>query len=320
MKKICIKRKWFLRLTLVCGVVACILVYNLFTQRPSVAPVTSSFDIPLVWNPIKDDPEEPLPPPLPNILYINASKIYLSLDQSENDIEEKFFEFLIRKEIWCKRNERLGHQGAGGWNVCMSPPFGLTRPCIVYLIGTGDNSEFDKAVSHIYGCHVHVFNPLKKKQNQNTSQLIHVHNSGMSRPDASSPRGWKTMTFKKLLKQNGHLQTIISYVKIDIENEEWAALKTVFTDDSLTNVKQLAFEVHTVVPGTHQMIRPSKNRYMDMYKTLNLLLPLNFLKFDYRRNPFGEYLSPITKKHRSYAYELYYVNNKYANEDYDAQV
>ncbi|CAI9735748.1 Hypothetical predicted protein [Octopus vulgaris] len=314
------KRWFFLRMFFACGVVVTLLLYIVFSQRVKVIPAKDSWDLPVIWSPIKDEAEVPPVPPLPNILYINASKITLSLDQSEQDIEDNFFEFLIRKEIWCKRNERLGHQGAGGWNVCLSPPFGLIKPCIVYLIGTGANTEFDDAVSYIYGCHVHVFNPAKKKLNRKKSNLIHVHNLGLSKKDDSSPEGWTTVTFKKLLEQNGHLQTIISYVKVDLEYQEWACLKTIFADNSLANVKQLAFEIHTVLPGNSSNVRPTKYDYIEMYKTLSLLLPLNFHKFDYRRNPFGEYISPVTKKHRSYAYELYYVNTKYTLEDYDAEV
>ncbi|WAR29859.1 hypothetical protein MAR_003427 [Mya arenaria] len=41
---------------------------------------------------------------------------------------------------------------------------------------------------------------------------------------------------------------VIDYLKFDIEYYEWSALKWMLSDDSLHNVKQLAFEVHLFPP------------------------------------------------------------------------
>ena len=122
------------------------------------------------------------------------------------------------------------------------------------------------------------------------------------------------------------LQRIISYLKIDIEYDEWSSLRTAISDGSLKNVKQLAFEIHTVPAKVMinaakiKSIRPLKEEYIEMHNILSQLQLLNFRKFDYQRNIFGEYTSTVTNKSRSFAYELYYLNTKYAQEDYDAQV
>lgn len=57
-----------------------------------------------------------------------------------------------------------------------------------------------------------------------------------------------------------------------------------------------------------------------MYKTLEMLKKLNFRKFNYRLNPFGEYKSQITGKKRSHSYELYYINMNLVPANYTIQV
>ena len=46
-----------------------------------------------------------------------------------------YFRFLEQKDVICKNDKRLGTQHDGGWNVCMSPPFELIKPCLVYSFG-----------------------------------------------------------------------------------------------------------------------------------------------------------------------------------------
>jgi hypothetical protein len=46
-----------------------------------------------------------------------------------------YFRYLEAKDVICKKDERVGFQHDGGWNVCFSPPFGFHEPCIVYSFG-----------------------------------------------------------------------------------------------------------------------------------------------------------------------------------------
>uniref|UniRef100_A0A0L8FLM2 Uncharacterized protein n=1 Tax=Octopus bimaculoides TaxID=37653 RepID=A0A0L8FLM2_OCTBM len=48
------KRWFFLRMFFVCGVVITLLLYIVFSQRVKVIPATDSWDIPVIWSPIKD--------------------------------------------------------------------------------------------------------------------------------------------------------------------------------------------------------------------------------------------------------------------------
>ena len=43
--------------------------------------------------------------------------------------------YLENKDVICEKDRRLGFQHDGGWNVCMSPPFQLKEPCLIYSFG-----------------------------------------------------------------------------------------------------------------------------------------------------------------------------------------
>ena len=111
-------------------------------------------------------------------------------------------------------------------------------------------------------------------------------------------------------------QRPINYVKIDIEYSEWDVLKTIYQENSLKNVQQIGFEMHS-----RELFRVSKidmpTKKKDFVKMYELLRPLeeefNFRKFNYRRNPFGNYKSNITGKSRSCCYELHYLNMNFVN-------
>ncbi|KAJ8308309.1 hypothetical protein KUTeg_013183, partial [Tegillarca granosa] len=165
----------------------------------------------------------PPKPPVPEIFIQNNPPIVLS-DQI----------YLEAKDVICKDDQRVGYQHDGGYNVCLSPPMKLKKPCV-----------------------------------------------------------------RK-----------IDYVKFDIEYNEWAVLQAIFEEGSLESVKQLGFEIHiNEYFRIHKLnFRTTKEDFIFMYKTLEILKKLNFRKFNYRLNPFGEYKSKVTGKTRSHSYELFYIN------------
>lgn len=112
-------------------------------------------------------------------------------------------------------------------------------------------------------------------------------------------------------------------MKIDIEHTEWGVLKTAFEEGALKHVKQLGFEIHTQnfirnQNATEKMrfenLKSSvkemeeKLDFVHMYETLHQVEIMNFRKFNYRKNPFGNYRSNFTKKEWSCCYELHYIN------------
>ena len=112
-------------------------------------------------------------------------------------------------------------------------------------------------------------------------------------------------------------QVPVDYVKIDVEYTEWAVLKQTFTDGSLRYVKQLGFEMHTkrLLTTKQQSPGDEKTDFIHMYETLRQVEIQGFKKFNYRKNPFGNYISNHTRKERSCCYDLHYINTEFINEN-----
>ena len=97
---------------------------------------------------------------------------------------------------------------------------------------------------------------------------------------------------------------MIDYLKIDIEESEWLAFPSMFVDEDLNTVKQLAFEIHM---GKN----PSKDKYMWIYMQMLALRILGFRRFHSHENPFSEYTSIYTNEKRRSCFELYYINTNF---------
>ena len=99
---------------------------------------------------------------------------------------------------------------------------------------------------------------------------------------------------------------MIDYLKIDIEYNEWDSFKAMFQENSLKNVKQFGFEIHT-----HELYggSPTTNaQFMNYVDTLRTLESKGFRRFLSHLNPYGRYSSRRTGLQQSCCYELYYLN------------
>ncbi|XP_046350287.1 uncharacterized protein LOC124131221 [Haliotis rufescens] len=255
-------------------------------------------------------PLRPIPFLVPQIHVKEMPPILVSPNMSDAQAEESFFKFLENKDVKCNNDQRLGHQHDGGWNVCMSPPMGFKHPCLVYSFGIGTDWQFDDAVSKIYGCRVLAYDPSINVRDHNRSKLIQFRELGLAPKNFETPAGWQMKTFAQFLKDNGHQNTYINYVKFDIEYSEWKVIESMLADGSLKNVKQIGFEMHSRELFKVSLIDlpTGAEDFVRMYGILRKLEKHNFRKFNYRKNPFGEYKSLHTKKLRSCCYELHYVN------------
>ncbi|XP_041355854.1 uncharacterized protein LOC121373340 [Gigantopelta aegis] len=255
-------------------------------------------------------PLRPIPLIIPQIHVKNLPPIIVSAHQTTVKAEENFFKFLQNKDIKCNNDMRLGHPHDGGWNVCMSPPLGFGDNCLVYSFGIGNDWQFEDAVSKIYGCRVLAYDPSMDVADHNRSNLITFKRLGIGPKNEVTPAGWKVKTFGTFLKDEGHENTIINYLKFDIEYSEWRVLESLFKERSLKNVKQIGFEAHSkeLFQVSKLDMPTGKEEFLKMYTTLRRLENLNFRKFNYRLNPFGEYRSKHSNKIQSCCYELHYVN------------
>ncbi|XP_062603392.1 probable methyltransferase-like protein 24 [Saccostrea cucullata] len=260
--------------------------------------------------------------PSPQIIVKKNKKISFSPDLPLDKIEENFYRYLEQKDVICKQDKRLGYQHDGGYNVCFSPPFGLKKPCLVYSFGIANDWNFDDAVSKIYGCRVLSFDPsVKNLNNHNRSDLITFKKLGLGGRNGINSKGWKMKTLSQHLEDEGHTKTAIDYLKFDVEYTEWNILKNIVSDNSLDNVKQIGFEMHTpeFLNKFKKIPKPkhtTKKDYLEMVKLLKGLEKKNFRRFNHRRNPFCEYEAPGAYKKYYYCYELHYVNMKFVSSNH----
>ena len=87
---------------------------------------------------------------------------------------------------------------------------------------------------------------------------------------------------------NFTFQKIIDMLKMDVEFAEWAAFPAMFEENSLRNVKQLAFEIHI---GSNME---------DYFKTLFQLERIGFRRYLMNRNA-----------RCAWCFEVYYVNTNF---------
>ncbi|KAK3092764.1 hypothetical protein FSP39_006987 [Pinctada imbricata] len=239
------------------------------------------------------------------------------------EAEENFFKYLEQKDVICKQDQRLGSMNDGGWNVCFSPPFGLHKPCIVYSFGIGTSWNFDDAASKIYGCRVLSFDPsLKDLHDHNRTALIAFKKIGIGDINGTNHyKGWRMKTLTKFIHDEGHDNTVVDYVKFDVEFDEWRVLLNILQENALKNVKQIGFEIHTkeffkFKKNPRLETHSTQGDYLKMFRILKELEKANFRQFNYRLNPFGEFDSKTDKKKRSCCYELHYINMNFVSQKY----
>ena len=44
--------------------------------------------------------------------------------------------YVSRVDFECRHPVRIGNESDGGWDICLSHPFLLVRPCLVYSFGS----------------------------------------------------------------------------------------------------------------------------------------------------------------------------------------
>ena len=95
---------------------------------------------------------------------------------------------------------------------------------------------------------------------------------------------------------------------MDIEYSEWGAISQMLLDGSLTNVKQLAIEIHTRELNDKYRSDTTVQGFAYYWRTLNGLEEAGFKRWKHHANPMGMYTSSRTGRHLSCCFELFYVN------------
>uniref|UniRef100_A0ABM0LX11 Uncharacterized protein LOC102805592 n=1 Tax=Saccoglossus kowalevskii TaxID=10224 RepID=A0ABM0LX11_SACKO len=168
-----------------------------------------------------------------------------------------------KPRFYCNSFRRVGSQlpKDGGWFVCFDDkirPTDSNQQCIVYSFGIG-------LPDHKHSEQVWFYN----------TGLDAYNSDDVIRTLKGQQQHWKMRSFDEILKENGHTNRIIDYLKLDIEKSEYATIPQMLQTGSLENVKQLAFEFHIFAIGNdneEEMYNAINENILKALKTRGFLL------------------------------------------------
>eukprot|EP00923_Selenidium_pygospionis_P010397 GHVN01018075.1.p1 GENE.GHVN01018075.1~~GHVN01018075.1.p1 ORF type:complete len:292 (-),score=33.95 GHVN01018075.1:472-1347(-) len=222
---------------------------------------------------------------------------------SGGEIETRYWE-LKNIEFNCTNKQRMGKKTDGGWDICASEPFTPKQnDCLVYSFGINGDFSFDDAMGDTYGCQVHSFDPSMKVKSHQRSDHVSFENIGLWGSNTVNKKGWKLETLGTILERHNDTDRLIDVLKFDIEHGEWPSFPTMFKEDSIRNVMNLAFETHV---GKDPKDRTAK--YMEAMEVHRELHRRGFRRFHYSDNMACKFTSPLSGKIYTSCSEFGYVN------------
>ncbi|XP_046563538.1 probable methyltransferase-like protein 24 [Haliotis rubra] len=244
--------------------------------------------------PLKGEGEAAHPIPMEETLQSMTNK---QLSTLYND-------YMTNIQVLCRDKIRMGNIHGGGWDICVQGRYKLEKDnCIVYSFGIDNDFSFDDDVADTYGCEVHAFDPSMNKEDHLRGKLVNFHNLGLADINGNGKRNWPMKTLTAIRQDNGHAEKDIDYVKIDIEDSEWGALRYAFSTGSLKGVKQLSLEFH--VFGKEQ-----RSRYISRLNVLRGLYDEGFRIFWTHNNvvyPACRFQSVFDGRQRTRCHEVYFL-------------
>ena len=181
----------------------------------------------------------------------------------------------------------------GQYPVCLDKP---VRPitskeqrCIVYSFGINNEWSFDEAMEK-YGCDVFAFDPSINKTNHDHSEHIHFYNIGLAPLNYVNDDNWKLMTLDSIYRMlvPHHGETVIDYLKIDIEWSEWSSLKQILQSGMLGIVRQLSVEFHLPNKALSSFdSRMTIDDYRSLVRLVKSIENNKMTRFESRINPWA---------------------------------
>ncbi|XP_071103014.1 probable methyltransferase-like protein 24 [Haliotis cracherodii] len=213
-------------------------------------------------------------------------------------------DYLTNVQVLCRDKIRMGNIHGGGWDVCVDGHYKLKKDnCIVYSFGIDNDFSFDDDVADTFGCEVHAFDPSMNKDDHQRGKLINFHNLGLADINGNGKSSWPMKTLPVIRQDNGHAEKDIDYVKIDIEDSEWGALRYAFKTDALKGIKQLSLEFH--IFGKEEV-----SRYIARLNVLRELYNQGYRIFWTHNNvvyPACRFTSIFDGRQRTRCHEVYFL-------------
>ena len=195
--------------------------------------------------------------------------------------------------------------------VCMDPEImPLPGKCIVYSFGINNDWSFEEMIDR-YGCDVYAFDPsLNLTNHDRKGTKIHYFHLGLGYREEKFPDGWHIQTlstiYGKLQMEKRHSSdSIIDYLKIDIEEDEWTALVDILDSGMLNKVRQLAIEIHLPLEGNISSYRRLVSLLRSMEEQHGMV------RFDSKINAYSEgNIKPLFGMMGYASHEIAWYNHK----------
>jgi len=151
----------------------------------------------------------------------------------------------------------LGREVDGDKFICMDRILERGENCIIYTFGINDDWTFEDMMAG-QGCRVEAYDHTVDFPEKRGSKIT-FHQLGLGTEDHMD-------TLYSILKSNGHIDTLIDYIKIDIECHEITGLPDWISTGALAKVHQIAIEIHMTCGQS----------YVSLLEVLRDLYRLNF--------------------------------------------
>ena len=172
---------------------------------------------------------------------------------------------------WC-------HVMDGQKYVCMDDLMDdiSRQDCLVYSFGIGGDWTFEDEISS-FGCKVYAYDPTIDHKGVRSNSISFKKIGLVGKPKKDTPY----QTLSHILKENGHINTTISYLKLDIEANEIYGLPIWLKSGALKNVNQIAMEIHLL----NKLGKNEEKMSQEFLQTLkDLALQANFRIFNWEAN------------------------------------
>eukprot|EP00090_Calanus_glacialis_P001572 TRINITY_DN11142_c0_g1_i1.p1 TRINITY_DN11142_c0_g1~~TRINITY_DN11142_c0_g1_i1.p1 ORF type:complete len:285 (+),score=58.91 TRINITY_DN11142_c0_g1_i1:108-962(+) len=161
---------------------------------------------------------------------------------SETDAMNKFYYYIaFPVQGVCRVLKRIGgswiiRQVDGDKFVCMDNLM-LGNQCLIYSFGVAHEYSFEEFMDS-RGCEIHAYDPTVDHPAK-LGQNIYFTKLGLSNATSENMD-----TLANILTRNGHTNTVVEYLKIDIEGHELSGFSNWLATGALRNVNQMALELH----------------------------------------------------------------------------
>ena len=146
------------------------------------------------------------------------------------------------------------------------------KVCIVYSFGAGNNFSLEETIAEM-GCKVFANDPRVDYPSYISENFSFEKIGVLGTPGEDETY----QTLDEIFENNGHTNSIISYLKLDIEGAELSGLPIWLKSGALKNVQQIAIEIH--------LLSPEEETTLDFLKTfIDLNLIGNFRIINWEAN------------------------------------